>query len=456
MPRERIKFFYDEERKIIKGRFYGFGNTKNPPQRTLCTFDQAFFRDPVNKKGLRTPQSQEKYLNDQWEKAYQELSRGKTNTERLKKENEKPETIYWLFDRFTEKLINQVNLDQRDHNTLVHYQNAIRYYKKAHRDHPIEPRYFNDDKIALFLDQMRRAGCSERTQWNYSIDIKAILNWGYKQFDEDGKRYVREQIDFEFIKKPKGEPVLYTTKEVIILENKILQDYSQGLKELREWKRKGMAVARAARELLGVYLLYKAIFLIKNTGMREGEVLHLPYKNINLDRQEIEISDVEFINRSRLNGKTVLRSGIWEPKGNKTRRTIDISRNEALLKFLEYDFSIKPEKERFYLGNGEGVLYFSTTARLTRVARKLVDRTDGINKKVKPFHSLRGWAITFLLAQGYPIPKVQDMVGHEDIKTTMGYFNMMENASGDLVGHLGNLNETLIEKLEMLNISEYQ
>lgn len=306
-----------------------------------------------------------------------------------------------MFDQFTDKVKTQVALGQRNQNTLVHYNRAIHYYKRAHGDHPLERRFFNEDRVAVFINVMEKAGCSERTIWNCSIDIQSILNWGYRQYDENSERCTKDLIEFQVPKKPKSQLVLYTEREVTRLVNQILTDYTERRQELLELKKKGRKVSRAARELLGVYLLYKAIFLLKNTGMKEGEVLHLPYQNISLDRQEIEITDVEYVTRARLNGQTALKTGVWEPKGNKTRRTIDISRNEALLKFLEYDLSIKPEKERFFMGNGEGILFFSSTARLTRVARNLVDRTEGINKKVKPFHSLRGWAITFLLAQGY-------------------------------------------------------
>jgi len=126
---------------------------------------------------------------------------------------------------------------------------------------------------------------------------------------------------------------------------------------------------------------------------------------------------------------------------------------EYLLDFLEYDISIKQEGEKYFLGNGNGVLFYSSTTKLARACRKRVDQLN--IKGVKPFHSLRGWAITFLLAQGFPIPKVQDMVGHEDVKTTMGYWNLMQNSSKDLVGHLGSVNESSIKKLGLQNSSLY-
>jgi len=211
------------------------------------------------------------------------------------------------------------------------------------------------------------------------------------------------------------------------------------------------------KELFGVYLIYKAVMLIKNTAMRIGEVLYLPYDHINLARGEIEISNVDY-------KKTVLKrtderidTGQWRPKGNKSRRIIDISKNQPLLEFLQFDIDNKPDKETMFLGDGTGVLYFGSTNSLTKMARRYVDKTEEItNKDVKPFHSLRGWGITFLLSLGIPIPEVQNMVGHEEITTTIGYFNKMQNASGDSIGRLGNVNETAFDKMKYLDMINIQ
>ena len=90
--------------------------------------------------------------------------------------------------------------------------------------------------------------------------------------------------------------------------------------------------------------------------MREGETLFLPYDHINLDRGEIEIKGVDYVSKSRLNGTVALKEGHWEPKGNKVYRTVDISENKQLLDFLRWDIENKSPKEKFFMGNGQGVL----------------------------------------------------------------------------------------------------
>jgi len=434
MPRKRQKFFEDKEKGIYKARFYGLGNVKNPPQRTLCTVDEVLYRDPINKKGRRTKQAAIKYLEKLWEKTFQELSREKKQEEKKREQEKKPNSIYWLFDQFLSSMKSMVRLGQRDQNTLDKYTYAIRYYKQTHRDHLIERRYFNSNRVSQFLATMQKSGCSDRSIWNYCISIKSVLNWGYEQFDEDDERYVKDLIKFKLPPKPKTQPVLYTTDEVTFLENDILEDYRERLKKLREAKKAGRPVARKGKELLGVFLLYKTVFLIKNTGMRKGEVLHLPYEHINLDRGQIEITDVVVRKRKRVKNRIEIQEEIWSPKGNKSRRVIDISKNKGLMDFLKYDMSIKPDEERYFLGDGTGILYFGEPKNLWRAGKKRVEKL-GING-VKPFHSLRGWAITYLLSQGHPIPMVQDMVGHEDPATTIGYWNLMKNSSSDLVGQL--------------------
>jgi integrase len=60
-----------------------------------------------------------------------------------------------------------------------------------------------------------------------------------------------------------------------------------------------------------------------------------------------------------------------------------------------------------------------------RAAEVLRSFQSGANVRETKFHGIRGTFITNLLLSGVPVVKVQTMVGHEDLKTTLLYLRMV-------------------------------
>ncbi len=64
-------------------------------------------------------------------------------------------------------------------------------------------------------------------------------------------------------------------------------------------------------------------------------------------------------------------------------------------------------------------------------AIKAAVRASGLTKRITA-HTLRHSFATHLLETGHNIKKVQDLLGHRDIRTTMIYLHVMESGTTDV------------------------
>jgi len=145
-------------------------------------------------------------------------------------------------------------------------------------------------------------------------------------------------------------------------------------------------------------LKYRTMMLVAyGTGMRLNEVTHLQVTDIDSDRGVLRVEC---------------------GKGKKDRYVL---LNDSLLSVLrDYWRVYRPQGPMFYgLNNCKPI----TNGSLQRVFRRAV-RKAGINKAAV-IHSLRHAFATHSLEAGMPLAKLQQLLGHQQISTTLHYIHWL-------------------------------
>lgn len=157
------------------------------------------------------------------------------------------------------------------------------------------------------------------------------------------------------------------------------------------------------------------------TGMREGELLALAEKDIDLDKKEI------FINKTyqRLEKQDI----ISPPKTRKSRRRVPIP--DFLCEEIK-DYRENPHfdetKERF----------FPFTKSFLNYEMKRGCKRSGV-KKIR-VHDIRHSHVSLLIDQGFDALVIAERVGHENVSTTLNtYAHLFPNKQTALVSSLENL-----------------
>lgn len=191
-------------------------------------------------------------------------------------------------------------------------------------------------------------------------------------------------------------------------------------------------VKKILGRLRGVYYIIGR--LLYGSGMRLMECMRLRVKDVNFETQTVIIHDPKN-NEDRV---TVLPSSVIEPLRSHLKRVAIQHEEDLRLGFgsveLPYALANKYKTAQFDLDwqyvfpAGD----YSTDPRSGVVRRhhlyetsvqkqiRRAARESGITKPCGP-HILRHSFATHLLQQGYDIRKVQELLGHKDLKTTMIY-----------------------------------
>ncbi len=144
------------------------------------------------------------------------------------------------------------------------------------------------------------------------------------------------------------------------------------------------------------------------TGMREGEIIHLEWSDVDLKKKTIRIQRKEG----------------WVPKstGGSIRERVIYINDEAanVLRALKLKYP-KPPANRVFLNSVGHPL----TPGLRKVFMRLTDLCGF--PEVSQFHALRHTFGTHAVAASKDLVAVKDLMGHRDIKTTMRYLDPIED-----------------------------
>ena len=185
-----------------------------------------------------------------------------------------------------------------------------------------------------------------------------------------------------------------------------------------------------------VYRYGYLIILILNTGMREGEPLYLKWKDVDLEKRHIYIHGnvVEVKNREEnAESKSVLLEQDT-PKTDKSTRYIPL--NDNAVDALENLRKIIKDKDRVIATKNHTI----TSPRKVYKTMECILKKCGITDKENLVHALRHTFATTLIRNGVDIKAVSEILGHEDVSTTLNtYHHAIEQQKHSAVMTLNNL-----------------
>jgi len=224
-----------------------------------------------------------------------------------------------------------------------------------------------------FILKMRDNDASNSRIANVISAVKWVINFA----QQNGM--IKRTLDLEKIKKPKIErsPVIYLDKdEISKFRDCILKDIGDGEKSIRKIR------------------MMALIELMLESGARIGEVLYVNVDEIDWEKRKIPVIG----------------------KGNKHRILRFRERGELWIKkYLSIRNSDNPKL--FVTLCGKSGWEQTDVGRSFRKYRKL----SGITKKFT-LHTLRHTLASQYALKGVPLPKIQRILGHAHLDTTVRYY----------------------------------
>lgn len=215
--------------------------------------------------------------------------------------------------------------------------------------------------------------------------------------------------------KEKKEVTAYTPEEVASIATEAKRTYRNGAP---------------------IYRYGYLIILILNTGMREGEPLYLKWKDVDFEKRRIFIHGdvVEVKNRDRNAESSYICIEQETPKTNKSTRYIPL--NDNAVEALENLRKLIKDKDRVIATKNHTVL---SPRKVYRTMENILERC-GITNKTNLVHALRHTFATTLIRNGVDIKAVSEILGHEDVSTTLKiYHHVIEEQKHSAVTVLDNL-----------------
>lgn len=293
--------------------------------------------------------------------------------------------------------------------------NYYRYFNTHIRDSKLGKtpiKKINATQIQRFINEKSQNGRADGNGALKRSSVKHIFNVIYGSLDQAVKNNMVSYNPCTAITLPKGDKreALYFTPE----------QANQFLESVKESK---------------YYPLYALVLV---TGLRLGEVIALRWENVDLDNKKIIIKlNAVIVSKEEQTEKGVLHSEVilQTPKTKKSLRTLYIEDPiVAMLKALR-EKQIRTNMEVGDAFVDSGFVFTNNHGRMMH-PRSIQDHFKRAIKKANlpnlHFHCLRHTAATLMLYNGVDIKTVQEVLGHEEIQTTLDiYTHVMESRKQD-------------------------
>lgn len=274
--------------------------------------------------------------------------------------------------------------------TLSSYKNSVDIYLAGVGDHKLRDfsRSHNInylDVLAKFISSKSGKPIKPPTQHQHCRQFRVFLKWAYDN----------ELIDkLHNLKKPK---VPQKDMDVFSIDQ---------LRTLREWLYDNLQHSATDYDRMHATNLIRAFMIGTNLLLRSGAIAAMPLSWINQNSGLVKVRDVD--------------ERGFKSKGMKwPNKPI----NDRLAEFLATDLAARNPKEKWFLDRGDGRPWFQDSCNVSRAMSRAC-QSAGLPKGVKPFHhGMRATMITWLLDDGEPPVKVQQLADHSDLATTMKYYN---------------------------------
>ncbi|GAY26482.1 hypothetical protein ATG_16860 [Desulfurococcaceae archaeon AG1] len=264
-----------------------------------------------------------------------------------------------------------------------------------------------EEVLEEFLVQLRAAGASEKTIRSYRAAVKDLVKVvGNKKASELTER------DIQVWRLTRLKNGFERKKGDIKASQNTLYYYSLFIRSFVKWLGRNISVGsfkRGSRKLIDtlkpqeIYRLIDAcrdlldlviVSLLIETGLRASELLSIRWGDVDLEAREI------YVKNAKYGEERVVFIG-------------DLSR-KAL------------ETWKSYIGNNDDRVIPITYTALYKRLKKLAQRAGIDPRKVRP-HILRHTFATEALKKGLPLPALQRIMGHRDIKTTQVYLHIVKD-----------------------------
>lgn len=160
--------------------------------------------------------------------------------------------------------------------------------------------------------------------------------------------------------------------------------------------------------------LYALYVVAVTTGLRQGELLGLRWKDVNLISGTLAVRQI--LQENNETGKL----SFAEPKSAKSRRCVDLPK-------IAVDALRKHRKKMFAEGHHASLVFCDTDGNPIRKSNLIRRSFKKILKHAKlpdiRFHDLRHTAATLLLAQGVHPKVVQERLGHSTVMLTLDTYS---------------------------------